>query len=258
MFDPISAGISAAASIFGGLLNKSSNDKTNSANLAFQREQLARQEALQREFAQSGIQWKVQDAQKAGIHPLYALGANTVSYAPSTVGNPLVADTSLGSGVASAGQDISRALTATRTGEQRADAFTKTAQALTIQKMGLENDLLASQVAKMRGQVGPPLPALTDSDFVGTGRSPIPRPDPRGPAMVALDAGPFGKSYVRVRPGEATQDDLEKHLGEPADVYGWAKLIRAFDQNITGYHDSVRPRSVTPRRNPFSRSYERR
>lgn len=32
---------------------------------------------FQREFAQNGISWKVADAKRAGIHPLYALGAST-------------------------------------------------------------------------------------------------------------------------------------------------------------------------------------
>lgn len=39
--------------------------------------------AYQKEFAQSGIQWRVADAKKAGLHPLAALGANTTSYSPS-------------------------------------------------------------------------------------------------------------------------------------------------------------------------------
>lgn len=38
--------------------------------------------ALQREFAQHGIQWKVADAQAAGVHPLYALGGGTPSFSP--------------------------------------------------------------------------------------------------------------------------------------------------------------------------------
>lgn len=36
----------------------------------------------QREFAQKGIRWRVSDAKKAGIHPLFALGANTASFSP--------------------------------------------------------------------------------------------------------------------------------------------------------------------------------
>lgn len=49
-------------------------------------EELAYQQYLyQKEFAQNGIQWKVQDAQKAGLHPLAALGASSASYTPVAV-----------------------------------------------------------------------------------------------------------------------------------------------------------------------------
>lgn len=41
--------------------------------------------ALQKEFAQNSIQWKVQDAKKAGIHPLAALGASGYTASPSFV-----------------------------------------------------------------------------------------------------------------------------------------------------------------------------
>lgn len=42
---------------------------------------------LQREFAQNSIQWKVQDAIKAGIHPLAALGASGYSASPVQIDN---------------------------------------------------------------------------------------------------------------------------------------------------------------------------
>lgn len=37
----------------------------------------------QREFAKMGIQWRVQDAIAAGLHPLFALGANLPSFSPA-------------------------------------------------------------------------------------------------------------------------------------------------------------------------------
>lgn len=39
----------------------------------------------QREFAQMGVRWRVADARAAGLHPLFALGANTPSYQPDSV-----------------------------------------------------------------------------------------------------------------------------------------------------------------------------
>lgn len=40
----------------------------------------------QREFAQNALQWRVKDAEKAGLHPLFALGAQLPSYQPVMVG----------------------------------------------------------------------------------------------------------------------------------------------------------------------------
>ena len=38
-----------------------------------------------KQFAKRGIQWRVHDAKKAGLHPLAALGAQTTSFSPSFV-----------------------------------------------------------------------------------------------------------------------------------------------------------------------------
>lgn len=46
------------------------------------RAETAEQVALQKEFAQHGVQWRVQDAIAAGVHPLYALGANIPTFSP--------------------------------------------------------------------------------------------------------------------------------------------------------------------------------
>jgi len=59
----------------------------------------------QKQFAKKGIQWRVKDAKAAGLHPLYALGAQIPSFSP-------VMDAT-GSHLAQMGQDISRARKAT-------------------------------------------------------------------------------------------------------------------------------------------------
>jgi len=139
--------ISAGANIIGGLINKRSTDKAGDKNAA-----------LQREFAQTGIQWKVEDAKKAGVHPLYALGAQTMSASPSYVG-----DTSLGSGIAEAGQNISRAVHSNSTAPTRNAVAL---EQLTLERAGLENDLLRSQIAKNVQTSNPPVPMATDQFFM--------------------------------------------------------------------------------------------
>lgn len=160
--------IGAGASLLGGLFSSSATKDANRAAAAAQERatQLALADKqtdreLQEKFARSGIQWRVEDAKAAGIHPLYALGANTSSYSgsPISVGTaPIAADTGMASAVAASGQDIGRAINATRSQSQREDAFTSTVQGLTLQKMGLENELLASQIKRLQVNANPPMP----------------------------------------------------------------------------------------------------
>lgn len=110
---------------------------------------------MQREFAQHGVRWKVDDAKKAGVHPLAALGAQTHSFSPVSVGSDF------GTSLANAGQDISRAMNATRTGEERQNAYQKTLMDLQIERGGLENEILrqqlASSIARSVQASGPPM-----------------------------------------------------------------------------------------------------
>lgn len=69
------AGASLGGSLFGGSTGPSAS------------EQFSWNANLQREFAQNSIQWKVQDAIKAGLHPLAALGASGYSASPVQVDN---------------------------------------------------------------------------------------------------------------------------------------------------------------------------
>lgn len=115
---------------------------------------------LQREFAQNGIRWKVADAQAAGIHPLYALGAPPTSFSPISVGSDPV--DSFGSSSAAhfsdLGQDLSRAIDSTRTKPERVNARM---DALSLERAELENAYLRSRIALTdRTQVGPPLPSV--------------------------------------------------------------------------------------------------
>ncbi|AZL83016.1 DNA pilot protein [Apis mellifera associated microvirus 41] len=118
--------LSAIGGLAGGVIDKVFGDR--SADKAYQQ---------QKEFAQSGIQWRVEDAKKAGIHPLYALGAQTHQFSPTTVGTDF----------AGVGQNLGRAIDATRTSGQRNDAVSKTMQDLELTRMSLSNDLLRQQIA---------------------------------------------------------------------------------------------------------------
>lgn len=182
--DPLSFAsiVSAGANILGGILGRSSNE-----------DQMAKNRQMQMDFAQHGIQWKVEDAKAAGIHPMAALGASTMSPAIQTMQDPL------GSGVAAAGQDISRAVAAGASAEQKEVAKVLAAQ--TVERNSLQNDLLRSQIRRMDAQTGPgiPLPGsqnnIPTSDAVrsrGPGAGKGDGPDPSAPyqeSRVVPDVG---------------------------------------------------------------------
>lgn len=86
--------IGAGSSLAGGFINATTSKK-------IAREQMR----LQKEFAQNGIQWKVEDAKKAGLHPLYAIGANTATYTPVSQDS-----SAMGNAVADAGAYLGKAV----------------------------------------------------------------------------------------------------------------------------------------------------
>lgn len=141
--------ISIGSNLLSGLFGQSQANK-----------QAKQQAALQREFAQNAIQWKVDDAKKAGVHPLYALGAQTTSYAPVSTGD------SLTPALRSAGQDLSRAVHAASPESTRAAAASSAMTALSLERGKLENELLrtqiASQAAKISQNANPPMPTAGD------------------------------------------------------------------------------------------------
>lgn len=153
-------GLGQAAGGAAGLFGGGGNNNNFYNQLAIMREQAQ----LQREFAQNGIQWRVQDAKNAGIHPLYALGGSGASYSPSAVSVGGDSPSGLGRDLQDMGQGIGRAVAATASKEDRAGvAFTAASRAQALERGQLENDhlklqILASQAALQRAQVGPPMP----------------------------------------------------------------------------------------------------
>lgn len=133
----------AAASYFGG-------EKNRETQLQIARENIA----AQREFAQQGVRWKVSDAMAAGIHPLAALGASTIGFSPVSVGD-------VGGGLAAAGQDIGRAVRAMQSlGEKEKDDV-ESLKKLALDKAGLENDLLRTQIRRLNAPgTGPGMPTV--------------------------------------------------------------------------------------------------
>lgn len=126
-----------------------------------------RQMAEQREFAQHGIRWKVEDAVAAGLHPLAALGTNSPSYSPTSV-NFAPEINGRGAAFAQMGQNLSRSYQATATQDERI------ASKLRLENMQLQNDLLRSQISSINNPNNPPMPIAGSDSFVsGQGDSGI-------------------------------------------------------------------------------------
>lgn len=142
--------LGAAGSLAATYLGNKSQEKANE-RAERQNEQNI---ALQKEFAQSGIQWKVQDAEKAGVHPLFALGAQTTSFSPSSVGG----GASDFSGLADAGQNIGRAIDATRS--TPASALALQLGRIQLEGAQLDNDFKRTQLASAIATNMPPHPGL--------------------------------------------------------------------------------------------------
>lgn len=138
---------SVIGSVAGSLLSGKSNEKAAEKNAQ-----------IQRELAQNGLSWRVADARKAGINPLAALGASIPT------GQPVAVGTDYGDlGLGRAGQDISRAMKAGMTKEQREiHELNKRKLSAEIRGLELENK------SKMVG-TPPPLPNPTFPNIGGSG-----------------------------------------------------------------------------------------
>lgn len=107
--------LGAVGSVVGGILGNNAQKDMFNQSMALSREQLE----YQKQLHQNQIQWRVEDAKKAGVHPMAALGLSSMSFSP--VSGPS------GGGVdynwlGEAGQNIDRAIQQGKTREERAQA----------------------------------------------------------------------------------------------------------------------------------------
>lgn len=188
MWDFFGNVLSTIGNFWNGERNRSSQEGMARANMD-----------LQREFAQNGIKWKVQDALNAGIHPLVALGAQTSSFSPVSIGEGNTTSFD------NMGQSLGRALKATMDTKDR--QATEAAQ-LELENKRLENDLVrqqvkASKLAVENAQVGPPMPVAA--------RVPMPTP---GPARSA-GGHAIGEDDLKQKPDDAPGHAVVRPWGYP-------------------------------------------
>lgn len=138
-----------AGGIIGGVFDSIGDSKDRKHDRAIQ----DRNYEIQKEFAQHGIRWKVEDAKEAGLNPLVAMGAQTNPAQTYVSGySPGEKYRSFGQ----MGQDISRAVAATMTKEERAKLDYE--WTMKAERLGLENDLLKAQINNYKPKT-PPFPS---------------------------------------------------------------------------------------------------
>lgn len=183
----MSADASAKAARMNAIAQAVENQNTREYNERMLRETWDREtairlgeERLQKEFAQNGVQWRAADARAAGLHPLAAMGFQGNSYSSSvgTTAPPQATSTgaspysgaSMGSAVASAGQDISRAMEAAATQQQRNQ---NTIGKLQVAQNELSTIMMAADAAKKVAQLGPAFPSSSAKKLIaGQGNAP--------------------------------------------------------------------------------------
>lgn len=154
--------------------------------IAAQKDAASKEFQRQRQFAQEGIQWRVRDAMAAGVHPLYAIGANTPTYSPAQFVDP-----GFSSAFGSMGQALGRSA--------RAGSSADTNEMIDLQKQLLRAQIGREQAntaatwsridERLQGQVGPGImPGPSDPAAMHSGQTP-------GDAR--------GRDIVRITPSES-------------------------------------------------------
>lgn len=245
--------VSGAASLLG---SSSSRSASNAANRT-QQDLSAQNIALQREFAKKGIQWRVADAKAAGIHPLYALGANTNSFSPVSQ-----ISYEVGSGLGAAGQAIDAAF-ATRnlTQQQRLQAKAQSLQLYNQTKVA------DSEVRLNNAMAAEALTAARAATAAATTRRQSPElelrdamqelsrtDDPRTRTIETVQENPVEVSVAGIRTalkgGQTPASFWQERYGEPGEwVFGVLNMLQDLGHSFYGGLQSLthaRDSGLTP------------
>lgn len=155
MFGAIIGGLGALA---GGLLSSSSKNKATAA----QKDVALQELEYQKELHKNQIQWRVEDAKKAGLHPMASLGLSSYSYSP--VSSSIDTSGTDYSWMGDIGQNIDRAIQQGKTKEERQKTQELNDKLIDIQirKGEADADLAETNAAEARfrlqQQLFPPTP----------------------------------------------------------------------------------------------------
>lgn len=179
---------------------------------------------MQEHFAKNSVRWRVADAKRAGVGTLAALGMQPISYSPVSVG---------GQDWGSVGQNIGNSLDSVTSDQEKNSEFTQTMQQLQVQRLALENDVIANQAIASRA-------ALRTQPGIGPGV-----PSTEGPG--SKPANPitiFGHDITQDR-RFSDAEEIQRRYGEPAE-WPYAPLVMGADavataRDAVGFHRQKTP-----------------
>lgn len=137
--------VAIGTELAGDYLGSEAAESANKRSIASNEREAERDRQAQKEFAQMGIRWRVEDAKAAGIHPLAALGSGGASYSPTAVMTS--PDMSKADFFQRTGQNVSRAISASLSSHER------TMAALQLEREKKQNQLLDLEILERQKQV---------------------------------------------------------------------------------------------------------
>jgi len=169
----------------------------------------------QKEALQNSVQWRVADAKKAGIHPLYALGQ-----APMQI-SPMAFEDRIGPSISEMGQNVAGAIARQVTPEEKARmGIEYQVAASQVSRNDAERDLFAAQAAKIH---------LENSAAMGAGtRSGLGVQSEDGQAP-----NPPGLGMINLKPAEVTS--AKKGAAWSSAGINPTYQLRMIDKNLPMY-----------------------
>jgi len=130
--------VGGVGQLAGGLFGSKASKDNNAQNVAFAREQLE----YQKELAKNQIQWRVDDAKKAGLHPMAALGLQSTSFSPVSLSTTPTDYSFIGQAASDMGQSLNYASMKGKDRQQQAQAVQLAQEGVLLQNEGqqLQNE----------------------------------------------------------------------------------------------------------------------
>jgi len=239
---PIGALIGAAGSVLGSVLSKGSSEgsaRANRQNIKFQKQTNRQNREAQEKVNKNQIQWLVEDARKAGISPLAALGSSAAgsivaptSVAPS-VSSPASSGSSVGDGIARGASILGGGI----------DTW------LQRENLALQNQALSIANARSRSMIADAKAATSDAPTLTAMGFNIKR-DPKVSSKNTLLQDEYGEVADipgAIAFGDALKRSMITHHRAALGIQDGENVLDAIRRVLSAYSVQLqRPQSMTP------------